>query len=203
MSRYPNKPHRKAAAWAIALSAFSISCGIIDLRPVKITTYPSAEYAVLPSRDTPLSVTFSGEPVIIEAEGAFSVQSDAGIVEGDFDWDGAGFTWRPVAEWDPGVRYRLILSGAIRMADGREARPEIDLPFYVLRDSRRPMLASYDPPQGASIGAERPDRRHPALLGRDGQSQRRRRVQHTILLRLRFFLGGRRDGGIRGGGRGP
>lgn len=135
-----------------AILALSISsCEFINLRPVVVTTIPAFAYEVLASRDDSVTVTFSSDPERLEAERAFLVSSPSGIVEGDFCWNGPGFTWKPVAPWDPGVRYRLIMKGTIQSLDGRESRPEIDLPFFVLKPISQPLLLSYFPEQGLSV----------------------------------------------------
>jgi len=140
------------AAFLTFSAATLASCGLVDLRPVAVTTAPAEAYATLASRTDPVTVSFSAEPVRLDAERAFSVRSPAGTVEGDFAWDGAGFSWRPVALWDPGVRYRLTLDGSVRTVDGREARERIDLPFFVGRSTAPPFLESYDPDHGSSVG---------------------------------------------------
>jgi len=142
------------SAWLPALLALcTFGCGLVDLRPVLVETVPTAAFDVLASRDDSLSITFSAEPERLEAERAFIVRSTTGAVEGDFSWNGSGFTWKPVLPWNPGVRYRLILKGSIRTLDGREVRPELDLPFFVLRSTEQPCVVSFLPVQGTSIAA--------------------------------------------------
>ena len=150
MSRYPNDV--LGVCVVIALAAASSACGLIDLRPVSVTVDPSTAYTVLKSRDAVISVGFSTEPIRLEAERAFSVQSRSGTVEGDYFWDACGFSWKPVSPWEPGTRYRLSLSGSIQTVDGREARPEIDVPFYAVRFSGPPLIVSFLPDDGASVG---------------------------------------------------
>lgn len=136
----------------MAVAAIAASCGLIDLRPVEVSVEPAEAYAVLPSLDSAVYVRFSAEPLRLDAESAFSVRSASGAVEGDFSWDGASFSWKPVAPWNPGVRYRVALGGSIRTADGRTALPDIDMPFYAVRSSAPPTLVSYSPADGASVG---------------------------------------------------
>lgn len=148
--------HRKGFARGLFIAPlFALSlqaCGLVDLRPVIVRVTPGTADAVLGARDSGLSVAFSAEPVRLDAERAFSVGSAAGLVEGDFSWDGSAFSWKPSLPWDPGVRYRLRLSGSIPAIDGREARPEYDLPFYAVRSIGRPVLASFVPGDGSSVG---------------------------------------------------
>lgn len=158
MSRYLvdaivyGKIYFKRTATACVLLGLIASCGLLDLRPVIVSTEPSVPYATLSSRDDSVAVAFPAVPDRIQAERAFSVRSQAGAVEGDFTWSETSFAWKPVSPWDTGIRYRLILRGRIGMADGREARPEIDLPFYVVRSKGGPGLVSFEPASGASTG---------------------------------------------------
>ncbi|PKL26499.1 MAG: hypothetical protein CVV47_00785 [Spirochaetae bacterium HGW-Spirochaetae-3] len=148
--------HRKA--WvrefvigpAIALSL--AACGLVDLRPVIMTVTPGTADAVLGARDAGLSVSFSAEPVRLDAERAFSVRSAVGTIEGIYSWEGHAFSWVPILPWDPGVRYRLEISEPIPMLDGREAHPDFVVPFYCLRSSGRPVLDSFSPVDGATVG---------------------------------------------------
>ncbi len=152
-------PYRIDALWnpvvACAVLVFTIcSCGLVDLRPVGVVTKPDLAYQILDARDAGLHVGFSSEPEHLSAERAFLVKSPAGIVEGDFLWEGSGFTWKPVSLWDPGVRYRLILKGLIRILDGRESSPEMDIPFFVLHSGGQPTLLRVLPEQGASVAVD-------------------------------------------------
>lgn len=137
-----------AVALAFVLQAFS--CGLVDLRPVTVTVQPHEANAVLASRDACVSVSFSEEPLRLEAERAFSVESAAGAVEGDFSWNGSSFSWKPVKRWDPGLRYRMVVQGSIGTVGGREARPAISLPFYAVRSAGLPSLDGYWPLDGES-----------------------------------------------------
>lgn len=134
-----------------AASFTFVACSIIDLRPVTASVEPGRPYEILPSRTSAISACFSAEPSRAEAERAFLVRGPDGPVEGDFAWAGAGFSWTPRAPWDPGLRYRLTLRGSIPVADGREANPEIDLPFFAVRAGAPPAVLSYWPPDGASL----------------------------------------------------
>lgn len=137
----------------IACCAFIASaCGLVDLRTVIVTIEPGEAYAVLDSRDAPIMVGFSAPPARLEAERAFSIKSPAGSVEGDFSWSDDGFSWRPVKPWDPGVRYRLMMSSSIPTEDGRVARVEADFPFFAVRSSSPPVVVSFYPADGASVG---------------------------------------------------
>ena len=135
-------------ACSLALSA----CGLVDLRPVVVATHPSEPYQVLSSRDEALYVSFPSPPSRPDAEDALAVRSPTGELDGDLSWDGYRLSWRPVEPLDPGLRYRLVVAGAVRMDDGRIAEPELDIPFFALRSGSLPRLVSTSPANGASVG---------------------------------------------------
>ena len=152
MWQYQSDRAFSVVAIALALAIHAGSCGLVDLRPVTVTVEPHEANAVLESRDACLTVSFSEEPLRLEAERAFSVESPSGAVEGDFSWNGSSFAWKPVKRWDPGLRYRMTVQGSIGTAGGREARPSINLPFYAVRLSGLPFLDGYWPLDGESTG---------------------------------------------------
>lgn len=143
------------ALGAAALSALALSagaCGLVDLRTVGLSLYPDRAGTVLGTRDEALRVRFATAPIRADAERAFSVSSPRGTIQGDVLWDGDGFSWKPLEPWDPGVRYRLRLSGEVAMEDGRSLRPSVELPFFAVKDGGRPYLESFEPGDGASVG---------------------------------------------------
>ncbi|HUW69888.1 MAG TPA: hypothetical protein VMX33_06610 [bacterium] len=137
--------------WLAPLLCLVASCGLIDLRPVGISVFPEKANTILPARDTAITVSFDIEPDRLDAERAFTVSDSAHTVVGDFCWSERGFSWKPVVPWSPGQRYRLMVSGTIRMSDGREARPAIDIPFYAIRSAGLPITVGVWPESGASI----------------------------------------------------
>lgn len=144
----------RGAAIIVALASAAGAagaCGLIDLRPVEVGTYPSEPYHVLGSRDEALKVTFPSAPSRADAEKAVTVRSPSGELGGDVSWDGLSLSWRPIEAFDPGTRYRFSLSGEVPMEDGRVADLELDLPFFALRSGPLPRLASNDPADGASV----------------------------------------------------
>jgi len=145
---------RSAAAFFLCLLAAChlAGCGLIDLREIPVSIYPSEDGTVLPSLVTPLRVSFGAEVDRKDAEAAFSVSSFSGAVEGDIDWDGNGFSFVPASGWLPGVRYSLALSGSIRASDGRESRPKRDIAFFAVRTGGAPRLLSWHPGEGTSVG---------------------------------------------------
>jgi hypothetical protein len=156
--RCRNRALRVARLTVAALGALATaSCGLVDLREVPVSTDPSRSGAVLDDSRYAVSAEFGAAMEQDDAEKAFSVESEDGAVEGDFFWSGKTLAFLPVDKWKPGVRYRLVLKGTIKAKDGREARPDIDLPFYALRGPGAPIVASFTPADGASILAD-PDR---------------------------------------------
>lgn len=149
MSSSPNKLSAAASA-----ALFLAGCGLVDLRELEISVYPSRSGTVLPASDTPLRIAFAAEVDRNEAEDAFSVTSPYGAVEGDAEWADASFSFVPAAGWLPGLRYRLALSGAIRAVDGREARPDVDIDFYAVRSGGAPILIGRYPAEGESVGVD-------------------------------------------------
>ncbi len=151
----PQGPPR-GAAFIVALCACSLAqsaCGLVDLRPVAVATHPSGPYEVVASRDETLWVMFPAAPSRIDAEEAVTVRSSTGPTDGDLSWDGLCLSWRPIEALDPGSRYRFVLSGDVRMEDGRVADLALDLPFFVLRAGSMPRLVSSAPSDGASVAA--------------------------------------------------
>ena len=139
-------------AYIACAAALASSCGLVDLREVSVRTEPAVAGAVLEKRETPVRVLFGAEADRSDAEEAFAVLSETGSVGGDIAWDGASFSFVPVDGWKSGVRYRLTLSGTISCADGREARPDIDLTFTAVRPIGAPQLTAAAPADGASVG---------------------------------------------------
>ncbi len=127
------------------------SCGIFDFRPVIVETSPGAPLAVLGSDKQPVAIIFNSAPERSAAERLLIVKSPLGNVEGDFTWSGATLYFTPVKPWQPTVRYRMLCKGTVPMEDGREARLDVDLPFYALRDGMPPHLLSYSPVEGSSV----------------------------------------------------
>lgn len=154
------RPER-AVTWLASLLCLVASCGLIDLRPVGISVFPENANTILPARDTAITVSFDIEPDRLDVERAFTVRDSAHEVVGDFRWSERGFSWKPLVPWSPGQRYRLTVSGTIRMSDGREARPAIDIPFYAIRSTGLPIVVGMWPESGASI--EVPLRARPFL----------------------------------------
>lgn len=149
-------PYRVFASFPI-LAILLCSCGIVDLREVSVTTEPASSGAVLATAQTPVRVSFGTEVDRKEAEAAFSIASEIGSVDGDTTWDGASFSFLPIGGWKGGVQYRLKLTGSISCIDGREARPNIDLPFTAVRSAGAPWVTFSSPTDGASVGTRAAD----------------------------------------------
>jgi hypothetical protein len=107
---------------------------------------------ILEEEYTPLSVGFDTGMNRGEAEGIIQVMYSGGAVEGDLSWQGNKLFFRPAAGWWPGTRYTLTLSGTLYALDGRELRLDTQIPFYAVSRSPAPLLESWYPPEGASVG---------------------------------------------------
>lgn len=155
-SRSRGRGPRSAAVLAIFVASMAspASCGLADLRPVPISTYPSAPGEVLPERTTPLEIRFGTAMVKLEAEKAVAVAGDGAAVDGDFAWNGDVLRFSPVEPWRPGTRYALSVSGSIRAVDGRMLRPLVDVPFYAVSRAPAPYVLGWSPGQGASTGVD-------------------------------------------------
>jgi len=147
--------------WLMLALCLVSSCGLVDLRPVKINIFPDMANAILPSRDTAITVCFDCVPDRLDAEGSFTISDSTRTIAGDFSWADRSFIWRPVVPWSPGVRYRLLIDGTIRMSDGREARPVFEIPFYAVHMDGLPLVVGTWPDSGASV--EVPQQGQPIL----------------------------------------
>jgi len=134
----------------VALCAYLLSCGFMDLRPIEITVEPGASNLLLAEENSPVILKFSTQMVKNEAEGILQVSSDSGVVNGDRFWNGNALYFVPVSGWTAGTRYNLSLSGTIRAVDGRELRLEHFVSFYAVNKNEPPFLERYSPWDGES-----------------------------------------------------
>lgn len=135
-----------------ALVIFVSSCGLINLKPVFVHMWPEEAYAVLASRNQPLSATFSAAPIRLEAERAFVVTSRGETIEGDYSWKDNTLIWSPIQPYDSSRQYAVSLEGTITMLDGRESRQDIKVPFYALKIEGQTLLTNFYPASGSSTG---------------------------------------------------
>ncbi|MDR1618989.1 MAG: Ig-like domain-containing protein [Treponema sp.] len=136
--------------FVLGLSAFS--CGFVDLRPVGVNIFPEKMDTILEDEYSPLSIGFDTGMEKAGAEQMIQVMYGGGTVEGDLSWQGNKLLFRPVSGWLPGTRYTLTLSGTLYSLDGRELRLDTQIPFYAVSRSPAPLLESFYPPEGASVG---------------------------------------------------
>jgi len=141
--------------WLMLALCLVSSCGLIDLRPVKVSIFPDTADAILPARDTAITVCFDCVPDRLDAERSFTISDSTRTIAGDFCWADRSFVWKPVVPWSPGLRYRLQIDGTIRMSDGREARPMFDIPFYAVHMAGLPIVDGSWPDSGASVEVPR------------------------------------------------
>jgi hypothetical protein len=136
----------------LALSLVLACCGFADLRPIRVTTFPSRAYTVLPSEFSPLTLSFDTAMMRAETEEVLQVSCYGGFVEGDFRWDDGDLHFIPVSAWKPGVRYVLKLSGTVYSRDGRELLLSEVIPFFAVSSASVPYLQSVSPADGSSTG---------------------------------------------------
>jgi hypothetical protein len=127
-------------------------CGLIDLRPIGIETFPAA-YTVLPSGFSPVILKFDTEMIKPATEKVLQVNYYGGFVEGTLRWEGSILYFVPLSAWKPGVRYVLKLSGTVHSLDGRELLLSEIIPFFAITAVPAPYLQSVAPDDGASTGA--------------------------------------------------
>ncbi|MDR0550758.1 MAG: hypothetical protein LBG72_01935 [Spirochaetaceae bacterium] len=133
----------------IAYSGLFISCGLIDYRPVEITTSPDKPDVIL-DNDTPeIYIKFNTPVNRIDAENILKITGGGAAVEGDVRWEENTLYWTPAAPLSPGIRYMLLFSGTVNALDGRDERVDITVPFFVLNSQKAPYLAAFSPEDGA------------------------------------------------------
>ncbi|MDR1286989.1 MAG: hypothetical protein LBK08_05200 [Treponema sp.] len=144
--------NRDKALCGIICICFFSGCGFADLGPVGVSTIPGVMNTVLPSAYSPVVVAFGA---VMERTGAaelLRITWSGGQVQGDISWNGNSLVFVPAPGWTAGVRYELVLSGSAWTLDGRELRVEKYLPFYAVSASGPPLVESFVPPDGASVG---------------------------------------------------
>jgi hypothetical protein len=87
-----------------------------------------------------------------DVEGIVKVNSDSGVVNGDYYWLGNTMFFKPVMGWTAGIRYMLSVFGNMKSTDGREIMVEEFIPFYAINITPVPLLLRYSPLEGESVG---------------------------------------------------
>lgn len=164
MYRWLIKGKSKSPGWAIKWASLFLSmimiptsCGFIDLRPISVSTTPNNSGAVLATSDTPLIIHFGTEMEKRETEKVLSVTGMAGQINGDLYWKGNDLYFLPLLGWSPGIRYTMSLSGTIYSTDGRDLRLSKHIPFYAVSKSEIPIIISFSPSFGESVGVTADD----------------------------------------------
>jgi hypothetical protein len=117
----------------------------------------------------------------VKAEGTLSVVYAGGRVEGRMSWVGTDLYFTPAAPWLPGTRYTLVLSGTVYSLDGRDLQLASYISFYAVSAASAPVLESFDPPDGASVGTA-PDEGRLRLVF--SQPMDRRSVEEALVLEI-------------------
>lgn len=134
----------------------STGCRFMDLRSINISCEPDKPYTVLDTETTALQIHFGTGMIKREAEKALVITASNTLVQGDFSWLNSTLVFTPVPNWIPGQLYHLTLKGSIRSEDGRELRPNLDIPFFAVSDKAAPVLLSSFPQDGSSVGTAEP-----------------------------------------------
>jgi len=133
------------------LQQFDLS-QFVDLRPIGIEIEPNETNSLLPDFYSPVILKFDTKMQKDEIEGIMQINSDIGAVRGDKHWEENDLYFLPVQGWTPGIHYTLSLLGTFRSVDGREMRIERFVSFYAINKNSPPVLESYIPANGSSIG---------------------------------------------------
>ncbi|MDR2730752.1 MAG: Ig-like domain-containing protein [Treponema sp.] len=136
---------------SISVYALILSCGFADLREIKFDVFPENN-SILPDASTPVKISFNTSMDKYTVENLLNVNSDIGIVKGDKYWNENELYFTPVSGWTAGIRYNLSFSGSAYSADGRELRVMRYVSFYAINKNEHPLLESFTPENGASIG---------------------------------------------------
>jgi hypothetical protein len=129
------------------------SCGFVDFRPIGIELVPGAYGAVLADEYSPVILKFDTEMQKYRTEDILQISSDLGSAGGDLFWKGNDLYFVPSPPWTAGIRYTISLSGIVYSLDGRELRLERFVSFYAINESPAPLLETYSPADGESVGS--------------------------------------------------
>ena len=145
------------AAFLAVLAALAVlvGCGVIDLSPFTVSTWPSASGEVLDTADN-IWVEFS-EPVQKDVvKPMLSVTAGGQNLDGDLSWNGDRLVFTPATRFAPGVRHVLQFQGTVRTTAGRSFDEIVIVPFYVGTDSQPPIVTATTPPSGAVVSVGTP-----------------------------------------------
>jgi hypothetical protein len=129
-----------------------ISCGFVDLRPIRCSIEPDTTDSVLTDSYSPVIIKFDTEMEKYDVENILQVTSVTGVMTGDISWNGNDLYFTPVSGWTAGIRYTLGLSGTVRSIDGRDLRLQRYISFYAINKNEPPLLEWYFPANGTSTG---------------------------------------------------
>jgi hypothetical protein len=122
-----------------------------------VSTTPHASESILATLDTPLVIHFGTEMEERDTEKVLSVTGMTGQINGDLSWKGSDLYFAPLLGWSPGIRYTMSLSGTVYSTDGRELRLSKHIPFYAFSKSEIPLIISFSPSHGESVGVTSED----------------------------------------------
>ena len=134
---------------AVGITIFP-SCSLVSLEKLVISTHPADDGEIMPV-EGPVRVSFSIEPVRVEAERAFKLSSASGISSGDFIWSGNELAFYPIPPLKKGCRCELSVIGVIRTADGRSFDAATTTSFHAGSKASPLALDSFSPARGATV----------------------------------------------------
>ena len=136
-------PVRKAVT-ILGISMLFISCALIWLGDLNLTTAPSEPEQILGTGES-ISIAFSEEVDRFSFESIFHLAGPEGDAEGDFLWEIGSVVFSPAGEMQPGFRYRMTINGELKTIDGKSFSKYIDIPFFYTTDDFPPLLVSASP----------------------------------------------------------
>ncbi|MDR0878230.1 MAG: Ig-like domain-containing protein [Treponema sp.] len=151
------RQNKKFIIWLLTGLLFT-SCGFMDLRIIGVDLSPDGLDTVLEGEYDPVVISFDTAMKKSDAENALQVSYAGGVVEGDLSWKGDALCFVPAAGWKAGRRYAFSLSGLVYSLDGRELRLNRYVSFYAINKSPAPLVESFHPGDGASVGVNGDER---------------------------------------------
>jgi hypothetical protein len=136
----------------IAISLITTSCidDLLDLTTLRIVNcYPSNhQYGVL--EDARVSIEFNSNIKRGDLERNFSLSSESGMVEGNFEWmSGKRFDFIPRYGLETGSRYIIEIPRTVEDENGNKMKMDFLSDFYVGVDLEKPSVIATVPPYTA------------------------------------------------------
>ena len=138
------------------IAAFTIlSCGLICIDELEISTYPDTCNCILKKEDR-ITVNFQTAPEKSSLEKLFRIEGPDGQIDGDFNWNENEAEYIPCKALSPGYRYCLKIDGEIRTREGKLYRKNISIPFYYETDESPPVVEFFEPSNAGIVDINTP-----------------------------------------------